>query len=568
MTSPSASPDTPPPDPSPVAPRATSLPPIYPLLVLAFLGLVLRWYRLDLISFRYDVADALFRARETLALGHPPLTGIVNSLGFRNPGGLIWIILPPVLLSPRPEMATAWVGLLTLTGLWPLFQIGRRWLPPGVWLLPCAAYAFLPSQVFGGRAVWAQNLMPAAGAWALWWLLTARDASRTPQARGRAATAALAILGVSVSVHLSGAATLIAALLLLIHPLRRGLLPRAALPAAAAALVLSAAILLPSFLDWRRTRHHPLPKPEHVVKFESNLPPPPSAPERVREAVSGQFGLLSSLDSLGGIERELGPAAIVPVRAADLGLFLLALVGIGHAVLLLIRGQGNNGVPETPDATAAPSGPNRSAVRTEPSPLREPARVLIVWLTVPALLGALLIPRLNATYFAPALPAVLVLGALGVSALLPARPARLFCTAGAAFLPLAYGHLFFASLAAVDQSRSVYGLYYIPLADQERLARRFKQAGVPRGQIRHLSGDWYGRPYDYLHAEVAGAAAPRPGDPWVVMDDQLLRGRSPERVKWLEEHLPHSLGTVRYRIVPDAATASAMAQAFYALPVD
>jgi hypothetical protein len=51
----------------------------HPLLLLLLLpvlaGGALRLWHPELMSFRFDSAEVLFRARETLALGYPPLMG-------------------------------------------------------------------------------------------------------------------------------------------------------------------------------------------------------------------------------------------------------------------------------------------------------------------------------------------------------------------------------------------------------------------------------------------------------------------------------------------------------------
>ncbi|MBX7244358.1 MAG: hypothetical protein K1X53_02600, partial [Candidatus Sumerlaeaceae bacterium] len=89
------------------------------LLILAG-GLALRLPSLDLMTFRYDSAEELFRARRTVHLGAPPLTGIENSLGFHNPAGFTWLLQVTTLFTPDPRWAAAWLGLVGLSGLYPI----------------------------------------------------------------------------------------------------------------------------------------------------------------------------------------------------------------------------------------------------------------------------------------------------------------------------------------------------------------------------------------------------------------------------------------------------------------
>ncbi len=535
-------------------PKPTSLDVVF-LLTLGIVALGLRWYRLDLISFRYDAAEALFRARETFSLGRPPLTGIENSLGFRNPGGFIWTILPAALLSPRVELATGWVGLITVTALWPIYRMGRILLPGLAWVLPCAAYVAAPWAVFAGRNVWAQNLMPVFGAWALWTLLLARDDSRPPRRRSIAAVVSIAILGFATSVHLSGAAYLIAAMLLLMSPLRKGLLSKGSVFGVSTVLVISGALLIPALFDRQHAMAHPKVKPEHIVKYEAQMPPPPPLLSRVRAGLAGQFGLLSSMDATSGIERQLSPPLTRAASLVDFSLLLLTLAGLTGCALGL-----RTGTIQVAVTSEMPYDTRRSTAAA--------GRAVLVWLGLPALLGALFVSHLNATYFAPAFPAVLLLAGAGACFLRNTRAIDQLSLLAAGLLLVVYSWLFFAGMSAIDRSRFVEGIYYIPLADQERVAWRARQAGVPQGHLYHLSGLWFQHSYDYLHKEVAGTPTDDGGTgPWLVMDDLLLRRRFPLRHEWLEEHLPHSLGTVRYRVVTTRTDAERLANAFYAVPM-
>lgn len=519
------------------------------IALIAGISLALRWWRLDLMSFRFDSAEAMFRARDTFAFHFPPLTGIENSIGFRNPGGFIWLILPTALLTPDPRFTAAWIGLLTLSGLWPLYKTSRRWLPGWTFLIPCAAYALMPSQVFAARAIWAQNLMPAMAAWSLWWLTIWGDSEVSAQKRSLAASGAVGMTLLATTVHLSGAAYVVvtAGILYVGTTWKHFPLPRLWETTIVALLFLLA--VSPSLSDWNDRRAHPRPKPEHILQFESRMPPPKNIIGRLHDSLAGLFDPFASLAATSGIDKQL---ATPPVRAAvggDALLVLLSLVGIATAFLALRK----------PAKVGAPPDSRTPIVA-----------ILLIWLFAPILIGAVLIPRVNGSYFAPALPAMLLLGGFAMTAV-PSRLTSLFAPALLSVIVILYYCWYFvACIAAVNNSRYVAGVYYIPLCEQQQLVDKLSDRQVALTNYVHLSGNWFQRSYDYIYKTMKSATANHPSTKetrYAIVEDVLLRQRQAARTDFFKRNITFSQGNVGVAVFDSPGKANDFAEQFWGIPI-
>jgi hypothetical protein len=520
------------------APRAE----VVVLLLIAIAALALRWWRLDLVSFRYDSAEAAFRARETLKQGFPPLTGIVNSHGFRNAPGFIYLILPPFLFSPDIRLAVAWNSFLELSGILPLFLLARRRFGKWHWLLPCVAYAFLPMLVAGSRSLWAQNLVPPVGAWALLLLDHVRDMAAASKSRGRAGVALVAVLGLGMSVHFSCALWAAFSLAAAWRPLVKAPLPRRYGIIGAAVAVVCVLSFVPSIMDWNYRRDHPLEKPEHVLQFEAQMGAPDPAWIRISKTYRGFFDWFASDQAESGAEIEMPTEWLRSVAIGDLIYVVLMLAGIARALVLVMRRQ---------------------------HPLAGFATLVLAWAFVPALPGALFISRVNSSYFVCGLPALLLLPAFAIAAIqekYPANLARALPVAGllVAALWLAF-YLEFVHI--VNTKRFIRGQYYIPLAEQRKTAQALAKAGIRRGGFTHISGDWFQRPYEYLLEQEPGAAQPaRADEPHAVMEDSYLRRDEPIRLQFLQKNFNIRVGSVGILLFPNEEVAQTFLATFWSLP--
>ncbi|MCX7718181.1 MAG: hypothetical protein N2111_07250 [Candidatus Sumerlaeaceae bacterium] len=531
------------------------------LILLAVAGLGLRWWRLDLMPFRYDSAAEMWRAREVLEGGGLPVTGIINSLGFRNPAGFTWLIMPAAVCSPDPRWTAAWIGIWTMTALWPLYAAGRLVLGQrALALLPCAVWAVLPICVMGGRSIWPQNLLATVGAWGLWLILLACQADSPLRRRVAAAAAAFAVLGFGALVHLSCLAAVGVALVLLgvgmgfmrrtgdrqTKPMTGGFAVAVLL-----GLLPAAAGLSPSAVDgWRRMsvpESQRAAKPAHIQQYESRMPPPKPLPARLSDAIGGLFQQFSSLGATGGIDQQLTPVAVAAGRSADVALLALVLAGVARTALTAGRRR----------ALAVGTGGLR----------RFHAAVLLAWVFVPPATAAFVLKRLNASYFAYTLPALLLFAGIAmrpVGGEVSRRLARATALAFAAGTFSLYIFFFFCTMTALDASRYVRGDYYIPLANQLSLVRRLAAEGVSRARFVHLSGDWFQHSYNYLFDEMGIRPAAESEPVWAVVEDLVLRGRQAHRAALIDKHATLREGPVAAVLFTGPAGAVALQRAFWA----
>ena len=525
-------------------PRARSFVPVLILLALTAAAVVLRLWRLDLMPFSYDSAAAVERTRDTLNLGFPPPTGIVNSMGFRNPPGLIWLLLPAGLASPWPEVMAAWQALLVLTGVAPLYWFARRRMAGVAWLVPVTLYLFLPVMVMGGRHIWAQNFLPALGAWALWGAGWALDGAADAVRRARYGAACLGVLALAVLVHPASALWLVMmAVWFVVLARRRVLSAPTLLRGAMVSLIPAGFALLPSILDWWARRGTPLDaQPEFVRKFVANMPAPSPVWERMQQSLASVVEPMASGGPLGG----LGYLFTQQQRTLSRGLdfLFLAMVGVGIALVVwgLVQWVG------------------KARRRESNAPFGSQEFLLLLWLALPAVVGGALVSHPNWTYFALGIPALFLLAGVPVSRLVEGGRQR---TAwGVAIAAMVIGSVGFGTqhvicMRLVERTDVVPGPYYIALKNQRELACRLAAAGVGAGRLDHLSGPWYERSLSYLLTACVDEVRARktdavaPSTRFAVVEDLVLRASNPAQAEWLRSNADFFVGTLGVKLFDD-----------------
>jgi hypothetical protein len=169
--------------------------------VLLLLGLVVRFWRLDLMLFDFDEGVASIYALQLVERGDFPLFGVRTSLGFYNPPTFIYLIAPAFAASKSPLVAVAWLQLMGFAGFaavtgW-LHRLGWRW--GTIAFLGVAMLA--PGHVLLCRRLWGHALIPALSSATMLLLLHA--------AYGRRRSLCWMLLPIAVAiaqqVHFSGA---------------------------------------------------------------------------------------------------------------------------------------------------------------------------------------------------------------------------------------------------------------------------------------------------------------------------------------------------------------------------
>ena len=469
------------------------------LFALFAVAVALRWFRLDLMHFRYDQAAVAFRAAGAFE-GAFPWTGIVNSLGFANAPGYVWSVLPAFVVSKDPLMATGWHGLLSATMVFPLVWLGRRFRADALGWLPAVLAATLPISVLAGRNLWAQYLLLPLVAWTLYFLDSALRNDRAVGIRLRDVAICMGLLAWGISVHFSVALIAGLAALALAMNLRghwKGL-GKALIPA-----MIIGVTMIPSIADWARQLRSPASKPDFVLAYEAQMPGD-GLPWWARLQQTLQDVLLPrTLDSVAGVKELLSDGELTFVTGYDVLIWVLLIAGVGCCLWRLVQGRREGRQEEEGAGGARVGGPPLS----------------MILLLVPMVAGALLLSRVNGGYFIGSWP-VLWLMVLWLP--LGGRAGRWLGVGIVCAVGLGGAVTTGIALRAIDRADAVPGNYYYPYRHQVKVARYLADEGVRAGTTYHLGGDWYQHSYSYLQQYVAPKAEGEEADRYALMEDRLL----------------------------------------------
>jgi 4-amino-4-deoxy-L-arabinose transferase-like glycosyltransferase len=131
---------------------------------LALLGILvlaagLRLYRLDLMEFKADEANALRRVAAVIEGGEVPSRGLTSSVGVPNPPVLVYLLLLPGMLSLDPEWIAAFVAGLGVVTVGLAWRFGSRIFNVRVAWIAAVLFATAPAAVLLSRKIWAQDCM-------------------------------------------------------------------------------------------------------------------------------------------------------------------------------------------------------------------------------------------------------------------------------------------------------------------------------------------------------------------------------------------------------------------------
>lgn len=137
-----------------------------PPLAIGALAAVLRLWAIDLAPFGYDEVDVLGRARAVVG-GELTQVGPLTSWGIPDPPMSVYLTVPPSLL-PRPALAAAaWMASLNVVAVLLTYGLARRFFGPWVALVAGLLYAANPWAVYFSRRSWAE-IVPLFTTIALW----------------------------------------------------------------------------------------------------------------------------------------------------------------------------------------------------------------------------------------------------------------------------------------------------------------------------------------------------------------------------------------------------------------
>jgi len=206
------------------------------LIIATGLGLRLAWP--ETTVFCEDQVEACALA-EDIAHGHWQTAGLINSGGFRNPPGFVYLLAAVWRLSSEPVSLVIFIAAANVLAVMFSAWLIRRWFSGTAAWWGTAFLAAGPWAIQYSRWIWAQDLMfPAAVVvyWFLWrW---------TSLGKRWSATGVVLALALLMQIHLIGIVLTVALALLLIW--RRRKLPLWPL---AVGLVIAVASILPYLFD-------------------------------------------------------------------------------------------------------------------------------------------------------------------------------------------------------------------------------------------------------------------------------------------------------------------------------
>ncbi|MBI2940290.1 MAG: hypothetical protein HYY04_07590 [Chloroflexi bacterium] len=445
------------------------------LLVAVALAAVTRIAAVNLVEFKFDEVWALEVAtaiREGRAL---PAVGIGSSLDIPNPPFFPYLLVLPLLVSPAPEGATAFIGLLNLGAILVTAWLARSLLGARLAAVAVLLYAVLPWAVLFSRKVWAQDAMPLFLVVAVACLWTALS-----QERPWLLVPSVALLALASELHLTALALAPLWVMALLVPGRR----RTRLLSGALGSALAVAFYLP-YLYWQAAHGWPVvnrPSPGFGGGWSGH------SFAMLAETVAGQpYSVAANL----GDSRWLADgwdAALRPLLIAALLLGMLRLLDLAR---------------------------------------RDPARrwralFILGWLALPALAFVRPTVPIYPHYFITGLPAAAMAMAMGLS---PAGGTSAITRAShvlgwtsdalVALIVLSGGALFAAFIAAIGDGRAT-ASYGPPLASRYQAVSLVRDVQAETAEPLFVAGNHEERRvYRYLLATTGRAAA-------FVDDRQLL----------------------------------------------
>lgn len=445
---------------------------------LLFLAAVaVRWFRLEWMFFLLDQSAICERAALVRA-GELPLTGIVNSMGFRNAPGYVWMLMPVFFFTTNAVVAAAWHGLVSASMVIPLALAGRRYRRDALMWLPAVIAAVFPYFIFAGRNLWAQNMVLPFAAWALWALDESLDETASMKRRATMAAVCLGLIAWSISIHYGVVPVLIAAGIAM-FPLLRQLggwqSVKVLLPAALIFLT-----MVPSVVDYAHVRHNPTADPEYAIRMQEARGE--GLPMWARFGMTAEVALLSrSLHAVPGLLYVFSDGVISLVQGFDVFVSGLIVAGLGTGLYYRFKRRD----PKAPVGKQAFYD------------------ALLLWLIVPMLVSAIVLKQLNPGYFNALLPAGWLM-TLFLPALPDHRWWRKLAGMIVGFVVIGSLVIYGLMLSTIVNSKRVIRGYAAPYKKQTEVVRHVLERGILPENIEHLSGPVFSAPYRYIARDLLG----------------------------------------------------------------
>ncbi len=129
------------------------------LLLIFVIACVLRLGWLDLIQFDFDEARHLERSLAALTEGRPALIGSPSSVGPAKPPLMVYLLIPPLLISRDPMVTTGFIALLNVGAVIGCFWLTREYFGTVAGLVSGLLFAASPWAVVFSRKIFTADLV-------------------------------------------------------------------------------------------------------------------------------------------------------------------------------------------------------------------------------------------------------------------------------------------------------------------------------------------------------------------------------------------------------------------------
>lgn len=122
-------------------------------------AIFLRFYNLKYIEFNFDQAANPLLAEQIIKHGPLPQNCLLSSIGVCNPFFFLYLLVPPLLISPDPLFLTGFIALINVFAVLLLFFFVRKFFNETAALISSALLAVNPWAIIFSRTIWQQNVL-------------------------------------------------------------------------------------------------------------------------------------------------------------------------------------------------------------------------------------------------------------------------------------------------------------------------------------------------------------------------------------------------------------------------
>ena len=125
-----------------------------------------RLFRLDLMEFKADEAEACRLALHVLGYGEPgvgrffPTQGLASSVGVPNAPLFIYLVALPLAVVRSPIAVAVAIAASNIVAVWLSYRFGKKCFSTFVGCATAALFALSPWGIVFSRKIWAQDILP------------------------------------------------------------------------------------------------------------------------------------------------------------------------------------------------------------------------------------------------------------------------------------------------------------------------------------------------------------------------------------------------------------------------